>query len=351
MESWSADLIESLGGHPGITPGFAKLEKDGLLFTQFYASGNRSHEGIASIIGGCPALPYTTFTANPVKFPQLPSMVRELDSVGYQSSFFYGGQLNYGNLRAYLLSCNFQKIIEGSDISDDDGTVPRGRLGVHDEYMLRKQIEDLKGVKEPFISMLFTISTHSPYDFPMKPVIDWAGDLNPYINSAYYADSCLGEYFKMARTQPWYDNTIFILIADHSHDSYKHWRGESFEFHQVPLLIYGDMLKDEFRGVRIDRIADNSSLPRTILKQVDLPTGSFKWGSDLFNPYSPEFAYVVLNDGYMWKTPKGEVIYSMLWQYYYSRKFPEGTTQSQIDSFIKDGKSYVEVLFQDFLDL
>jgi len=347
MESWTADIIESLGAHPGITPEFARLEKDGLLFTRFYCSGNRSHEGIASLLGGHPALPYTTFTANPVKFQGLPSMTQLINSVGYHSSFYYGGQLNYGNLRAYLHYNQFEKIVEENDI---DPSIPRGRLGVHDEYMYNRHIEDLKEMQEPFFSVLFTLSSHSPYDYPMEPVIDWAGNENDFINSAYYADKCLGDYFRVASQQSWFDNTIFIIIADHGHNSYKNWRYESYEYHHIPLLIYGEQLKDHLKGTKNERIADNSSLSKTILHQLDLPADGFKWGSDLFNPYSPEFAYVVLNDGYMWKTPYGEVVYSPWWKHYYSKVFPEGATAEDIESFTRDGKSYVQVLFQDFLD-
>ncbi|MCU0371127.1 MAG: LTA synthase family protein [Bacteroidales bacterium] len=185
MESWTADLIESLGANPGITPEFAKLEKEGLLFTKIYCSGNRSHEGIASILGGHPALPYTTFTANPVKFPGLPSMPQIIDSAGYFTSFYYGGQLNYGNVRAYLHYNQFDKIVEESDI---DPSVPRGRLGVHDEYLYARHIEDLKDIPQPFFSVLFTLSSHSPYDFPMEPVFDWAGHENDFINSVVQED-------------------------------------------------------------------------------------------------------------------------------------------------------------------
>ena len=348
MESWTADLIESLDGRPGITPEFAKLEKDGLLFTQFYCSGNRSHEGIASLIGGYPALPYTTFTANPVKFPNFPSMVKILDQAGYHSSFYYGGQLDYGNLRAYLRFNQFEQLVEESDI---DPSIPRGRLGVHDEYMYKRHIEGLNNMQKPFFSVFFTLSSHSPYDFPMEPVIDWAGTENQYINSAYYADKCLGEYFEMARKQPWFDSTLFIIIADHGHNSYKNWRYESYEYHRIPLFFYGKVLNDEFKGVKISRIADNSSLPKTILKQLNLPATEFGWGSNLFNPYSPEFAYVVLNDGYMWKSPEGEIVYSMMWKHFYKKDFPEGTTPEKEESFIRKGKSYVQVLFQNFLDL
>ena len=348
MESWTADIIESLGAEPGITPEFAKLEKEGILFSRFYSSGNRSHEGTASLLGGLPALPYTTFTANPVKFPKLPSLTKTLNNAGYYSSFYYGGQLNYGNMRAYLLFNQFEQIVEENDIA---AGIPRGRLGVHDEFLYRRHISDLKDMTEPFFSVLFTLSSHSPYDYPMEPVIDWAGPENPFINSAYYADKCLGEYFKMARNEPWFDNTLFIIVADHGHNSTKNWRYESFEFHRIPLMFYGNVLKEEFRGIQYDRIADNSSVPKTLLKQLNLSAEEFTWGSDLFNPYSPEFAYVVLNDGFMWKSPEGEIVYSMKWDHFYKKDFPDATTHEQTESFIRKGKSYVQALFQAFLDL
>jgi phosphoglycerol transferase MdoB-like AlkP superfamily enzyme len=348
MESWTGDIIESLGAEPGITPEFAKLEKEGLLFTRFYSTGNRSHEGTASVLGGLPALPYTTFTANPVKFEKLPSVVRLLNREGYHSSFYYGGQLDYGNMRAFLLHNQFEVIVEERDIKP---SVPRGRLGVHDEFLYQRQIEDLKSLQEPFFSVIFTLSSHSPYDFPMEPVIDWGGTNNQFLNSAYYADKCLGEYFEIARKQPWFDNTLFILVADHGHASTHNYRYESYEFHHVPLFFYGNALKDEYRGVKNDRIADNSSIPKTILGQLGLQDTGFKWGSNLFNPYSPEFAYVVLNDGYAWKTPEGEIVFAMKWQHFYKKEFPEGTTWQTIEDFIRQGKSYVQVLFQEFLDL
>jgi phosphoglycerol transferase MdoB-like AlkP superfamily enzyme len=348
MESWSADLIESLGGNPGITPEFAKLEKQGLLFTQFYTTGNRSHEAMASIFSGYPALPYTTFTAKPEKFKNMPSMIKILDSAGYHTSFYFGGQLDYGNMRAFLLFNQFDKMIEDANI---EPSIPRGRLGVPDQYIYPVHINDLKNEKEPFFSVLFTLSSHSPYDIPMAPVIDWAAPENPYINSAFYADKCLGEYFEMARKQPWFDSTLFIIVADHGHNTYKNWRYESYEYHHIPLLFYGNVLKEEFRGMKSDRISDNSCLSKTILRQLNLPADKFKWGEDLFNPYSPQYAYFVLNDSYSWKSPEGEIVYSMKWKDFYKKDFPQGSTPEEQEAFIRKGKSYIQVLFQDFLDL
>jgi phosphoglycerol transferase MdoB-like AlkP superfamily enzyme len=347
LESWTADLIESLGAEPGITPNFKDLEKEGLLFTQFYCTGNRSHEALATLFGGHPALPYTTWTENPEKYRKMPSMVRVLNDAGYNSSFYFGGELDYGNMRAYLLFNQFGKIVEEKDI---DPALPRGRLGVHDEFLFDLHLKDAGKFPEPFFSVVFTMSSHSPYDQPMESVIDWAGPNNDFLNSAYYTDKCLGEYFERARQEPWFDSTLFILMADHGHSSQKNWRYESYEYHRVPLLFYGNVLREEFRGKQDSRICDNSSIPRTVLNQLGLPEDQFPWGVNLFNPYSSEFAYVVLNGGYMWKEPGKEIVFAMQWQHYYSFQFPENTPHAEVMNFLGRGKAYVQVLFQEFLD-
>jgi phosphoglycerol transferase MdoB-like AlkP superfamily enzyme len=301
---------------------------------------------MATLLGGHPALPYTTFTENAEKYRNMPSMVRVLNDSGYHTSFYFGGELNYGNLRAYGLFNRFAKIVEERDLDPD---LPRGRLGVHDEYLYAFHLREMEEVTRPFFSIIFTMSSHSPYDFPMEPVIEWAGTFNPFLNSVYYADRCLGEYFEMARKQPWYDSTLFILMADHGHASHKNWRYESYEYHRVPLLFYGEVLRDEYRGAKTGRISDNSALPGTLLNQLNMPSEDFRWSVDLFNPYSPEYAYMVLKNGYAWKTRDGEIVYSFKWQHFYKKQFPEGTSRAQEDEFIRTGKSYVQELFREFL--
>ena len=93
LESWSGDLIEDLGGEPGITPEFRKLQKQGILFDQIYASGSRSEQGMASIFGGFPAHPISSITVQPDKFVKLPSLIKDMKQVGYNTSYYFGGQL------------------------------------------------------------------------------------------------------------------------------------------------------------------------------------------------------------------------------------------------------------------
>lgn len=348
MESWSADLVESLGGEPGITPEFRKLEQEGVLFTHLYASGNRSQQGLASIFSGFPAIPYTTITQYPEKYGKLPSLPRVLEEQGYATSFYFGGDLDYGNILAYVMHNGFDKIVQETDV---DGDVPRGRLGIHDEFMMKLHAEELSGMPEPFFSVLFTLSSHSPYDQPKEHSIDWQGEEALYVNSAYYSDYSLGQYFEMVKKEPWYDSTLFVVIADHSHNTYRNWPVESFNYRRIPMLLLGGALKDEWRGRQVERLSSNGDLPATLLEQMDLRSDDFSWSRDLFNPFSPQYAYFEINDGVGWKTSDGEFIYNSRQDLYLYLAMHSDKSEEDKEMLLRQGKSYVQVVFQTFLDM
>ena len=345
LESWSADLIYTLSGTKGITPQFNKLESKGILFTNFYASGNRSEQAMSAILGGFPSTPITAITHNLDKILKLPSLTKTLEKEGYSTSFYFGGDLMYGGIKSFISVNGFDVIKEESDIDD---AIPRGKLGIHDEYMLNEQLIDLKTEKQPFFSMLFTVSTHSPYDQPMEDVISWAkrSGQNDYLNSAYYTDRSLGEYFEEARKQPWYSNTLFILVADHSHNTYNNWSVDSKEYRKVPLLLYGDVIKDEFLGEKINKIGSQTDIGVTLLSQLNIEHNDFLWSRNLFNPTIPNFAYYESTDGGGWITPNGYFVY---------KKTIDGHPIMEIepqlkDSIIMDGQSYLQEVFREFME-
>jgi len=345
LESWSADLIYTLSGTKGITPQFNKLESKGILFTNFYASGNRSEQAMSAILGGFPSTPITAITHNLDKILKLPSLTKTLEKEGYSTSFYFGGDLMYGGIKSFISVNGFDVIKEESDIDD---AIPRGKLGIHDEYMLAEQLKDLKTEQQPFFSMLFTVSTHSPYDQPMEDVISWAkrSGQNDYLNSAYYTDRSLGEYFEEAKKQPWYSNTLFILVADHSHNTYNNWSVDSKEYRKVPLLLYGDVIKDEFIGEKINKIGSQTDIGVTLLSQLNIEHNDFFWSRNLFNPTIPNFAYYESTDGGGWITPNGYFVY---------KKTIDGHPIMEIepqlkDSIIMDGQSYLQEVFREFME-
>lgn len=342
LESWSADLIEDLGGKPGITPAFRKLEEGGILFTNIYASGARSEQGMASIFGGFPAHPISCITVQPDKYNKVPSLPRELEEAGYSSAFYFGGQLIYGNIKGYIFYNGFQKVMEVYDFPAD---FPKGKLGIHDEFTLGYMANDLSGIRKPFFAALFTLSTHSPWDQPFEKPLDWGDNEHEYINAAYYTDHCLGEFFKEAATKAWYDSTLFILVADHSHNSYYNWHPYSREYHRIPLLFYGNAIREEYRGTTWDLMGNQHDIAATLLAQLHLPADRFHWSKNLFNPYVPEFAYYSNEDGAGWIRRDGYFSFDKDIPYFY---FFEPSENRQ-DTLVMEGKAYLQRVFQEYL--
>lgn len=343
LESWSADLVGALGDSLNITPNFDKLANEGILFTNLYSSGNRSQQGMASIFGGFPAIPITTLTEHPEKYKRLPSLTKQLNNNGYHSSFYFGGQLIYGNIKSYIMYNQFHRIVEGEDFKS---SVPRGKLGVHDEFLFQRNISDLKVEPQPFFTTMFTMSSHSPYDQPINNKITKEVPEKEFVNSAWYTDYALGKFFEDAKKQPWYNNTLFILVADHSHVSHQQHALQTFEYHRIPMLWFGPAIRPEFHGKRIDQIASQTDLPATLLKQLGLNASEFPWSKNLFNPYTPQFAYFESNDGLGWKTPVGYFVYSHLQDQYLDKKIDP----KEEEKTIKEGRSYLQEVFRQFLE-
>lgn len=342
LESWSADLIESLGGDPSITPNFHELEKKGMLFTNFYASANRSQQAIASLFGGLPGLPVTTITNHSEKYYAIPSVLKPLDSVGYYTSFYFGGDLNYGNILSYLRHNEFDRIVEEKDVT---ANLKRGKLGIPDTYMLPWTIDEINVQPEPFFTTIFTVSTHSPYDYPkIFEELEWPQIEKPYINSGKYTDIALKMFMDEARLQPWYDNTLFVFVADHSHSSNKNHRMESFEYHKIPMLLYGEPLQDSLQGTTFDKICGNTDIPATILAQLGLKHDEFIWSKNVFNKCYRPFAFFELYEGLGWKTDEGEFV--MSGKHVVKNTFPEELS----DSLTTQGKAYMQHHFDLFCD-
>lgn len=341
LESWSADLIESLGGEAGITPNFHELEKEGLLFTNFYASANRSQHAMSSLFAGLPGLPVTTITNHPDKYQALPSLVKKLKSIGYHTSFYYGGELSYGYIQSYLRYNKFDKIVEAKDIHEG---FHKGKLGYHDADMMPWYVEQLSQFQQPFFSTLFTQSTRSPYDFPRTfEEIEWPEIEKQYVNSGYYTDMAIKMFMDKARQQTWYDNTLFVFVADHSHITYKNNVEESFDYHKVPMLIYGEPLKDTLKGMTFDEICGNTDIPAMILSQLGQKHDEFFWSKDVFGKCYKPFAFFALNEGFGWKTPKGEFVYDNTGRFI-KNDLPEKIS----DSIVLDGKAYIQYHFDLF---
>ena len=343
LESMSGDFVDELGSNLHITPGLSKLIKDGYLFTNHYASGMLSHQGISAVLSAFPSTPIASITKQPGKYGNLPCFVKDLKTEGYYSSFHFGGQLIYGNIKAYIYYNEFDQIIEGVDF---DANIPEGSLGHHDEYLFTRLLADINESPQPFFAGAFTLSSHSPFDQPVNNYKDIGGNYKDMLNSVYYSVSCLFDFVEKAKLQTWYDSTLFIFVSDHSHPSPFEFPYYSKEVRKIPLIFYGNVLKEEYRGKTFDKIISQTDIAATLLSQLNLPHDKYVWSKDVFNPNAPEFAYYGYDNGFGWISPKGNYAYLMdgqIIEYQFE-------TKSDSLSLIKTGKSFVETLYQQYLD-
>ena len=346
LESWSADLIESLTGTQGVTDCFHALEAEGILFTRFYANGHRSQQAMSSVFSGFPPLPMYDITDDFSKYRHLPSLAAELKKAGYHTSFYFGGNLDYGNIRSFLLHCGFERLVEEKDM---DRRLPRAKLGIHDQYTFALHHRALNEEKQPFMSVLFTMSSHSPYDQPVSPEIAPVGIQHaetPFLNSAKYCDHYLGRYFDAVRHEPWYPHTLFVILGDHSHPTHRETQNQTPDYQHVPLLLYGEVIAPEWRGRRVDRVSSHVDVARSLLRQLGLDASAFVWGQDFLQPGTPGHAYFESYTGGGWIRPSAAYVGLQSGRNWDSHYYGDSAAYPQVE---REGKAWLQRLYQTYV--
>ncbi|MBL4752037.1 MAG: sulfatase-like hydrolase/transferase [Flavobacteriales bacterium] len=346
MESWSANVISSMNGPSDVTPNFDQLVKEGVLFTDFYASGYTSDLAMPAIFSSFHALPVASIVTQPSKVKHLPSLARELNNNGYSTSFYYGGQLHYGNIKSYLMLQDFDEIIEEADLNSD---LPRGRLGVHDEFVFDLHQKELAKIAQqpPFFSTIFSLSSHPPYDMPMKSMKKYGTEHDEYLNSVHYADSCLGVYLSALSELPSYHSTVFMITGDHGFYAPESGDKFSMQFNNIPLLIFGAALKDSIRGTQVSKLCSQVDLAPTLLAQLNIPFEDFTWGKNVLDPTTPEFAYYSGPNSISWIRPYGYFAYENRFERYMHLELTDSLRKEEL---IQEGKVYAQRVFQEYMD-
>ncbi len=336
LESYTAKWVGCLGGVTGVTPNLDKIAADGLLFTNIYAAGDRSEKGQVAVLSGYPNQAITSIIKTPGKTEQLPSLSKTLNAAGYHSSYTYGGELEFANIKSYLLNVGFDKLIDKYSFPVGQRTTS---WGVHDEFVLNRFYNDLNKEKQPFFATLFTLSSHEPYDVPLKHFIG-SDETTEFKNSVYYTDSVIGNFINKSKMAPWWKNTLIVFVADHGHPLPGHDANDRPSKFHIPLIFSGGALK--LKG-KINNIGSQTDIATTILDQLKLPANNFEWGKDLLDSSAKQFAFYSFNNGFGFVTPNGaETIDNVSKKTIY--KDPGLDTND-----IKSGKAYMQFSYEDFL--
>jgi phosphoglycerol transferase MdoB-like AlkP superfamily enzyme len=338
LESFTAKWVGCLGGVPGVTPNLDKIAADGLLFTNIYAAGDRSEKGQIAILSGYPNQATHSIIKTPNKTRSLPSLNKALEKEGYQSSFTYGGELEFANIKSYLVNVGFDELTDKYSFPVSQRTTS---WGVHDEFVFNHFFEDLKNKKAPFFATLFTLSSHEPYDVPMKPHFPGKDETTLFKNSIYYTDSVIGNFIKKSKNESWWKNTLVVFVADHGHPLPGHDANDRPSKFHIPLIFSGGALKAKGR---VDNIGSQTDIATTILHQLDLSSDKFNWGKDLLDSSARQFAFYCFNNGFGFVTPKGSATMDNVSKQiiYIDKNFDS--------SDLKFGKAYMQFSFQDYLN-
>jgi phosphoglycerol transferase MdoB-like AlkP superfamily enzyme len=344
LESFTADIVGAMGGEKGITPNLDLLIHDGLFFDSIYASGTRTDQGIVSLLNGWPATPYYSIMRSTEKVVKLPSLPLVFLQKGYSTSFYYGGESNFSNLNVYCIRQKFEKIIDEKEFPS---SIPRGGWGVQDEFVLKHQLENLSHEKEPFFSVVMTLSNHEPFDVPGQARFPGSSNADRFRNSSAYTDAVLGEYFSKAKQQPWYRNTLFIIAADHGHSLPKGRNIYYPESHKIPLLFYGDVIKPEFRGAIVTKMGGHHDVANTLMNQIDPSSAKqFSWSKNLLNPTVKPFAYYQIDYLAGWIDSRYWYGYSYNRNKFIARSY--NMSEQHLDSMKMYGQSFVQRLYDAY---
>lgn len=343
-ESWNTHSIKSFGGDD-FAPFINSLSRQGIRFTNFYSSGYVSDQGIPSVLSGYPSVSRVSVINQNSKSAKLPCINQDLKKYGYQSGFLFGGDLNYGNIKGYVLNKAFDIMKEEKDI---DPKYARGKLGIQDNDMINVLLENLNAAQTPFVFAWFTLSTHMPYDFEGAKRNLVNHKENDYINSIVFSDHALREFFEKAKNTNWYKNTLFVFVADHSHADHKDFGVYDAEYHHIPLIFFGDVIKPEFRGKEIRDVFSQLDITPTLLKQMGLNTeaGQYVWGRNMFNPYSRHFAYFSTFAGGGVVSDEGKIGYQHGLDKLIINSFGPGNPKST--ELKRLGKAFQQTVFEDY---
>lgn len=288
-ESLGAQFVGSLGGQ-NLTPELDALAQEGWFFTRTYATGTRSVRGLEALTTGFPPTPAEAVVKMPNAQTGFFTLAELLGRQGYGSRFLYGGEAHFDNMRGFFLGNGFDEVVDLPRFSTKPEFV--GSWGASDEDMFKELDHLLMQQRgKPEFILAFSVSNHSPWEYPEGRITP-DGEPDTVENTVRYADWALGRFFETARTRPYWDDTVFLVVADHDARVYGATDIPVERFH-IPALILGGSIAPRTD----DRLISQIDLPPTLLSLIGISSEHPMIGSDL-TVRSPGRAIMQFGDNY-----------------------------------------------------
>lgn len=316
LESWGAIHIDAMRKQMnlpplGVTPNFDNLAQHGRLYTDFYANGQRSIQGAAAVLAGMPTLPGMPFLGEGLEQNQQSFLGVLAQSQGYETLFLQSSDRGSLRFNAIAARAGFSTYLANEDIPElHEHKKTAYTWGTWDHNTFQEANKRFAAAHKPFLGYLFTSTSHTPWLIPDARWKKYTGDkdLDKALNALYYADWALGEFITSAKKSGYYDNTIFILLADHTSEFVDNIENAPNLFH-IPLLIVGPGIKS---GIDT-RIGSQFDIMPTIMDIAGWSAGHAGLGRSLFDNsrLAERAALGVRDNAITWITPKGWVSHDL----------------------------------------
>ncbi|MBK8709228.1 MAG: sulfatase-like hydrolase/transferase [Flavobacteriales bacterium] len=296
LESFSALYSQELAGGDGYMPFLDSLMRQGLNFTNAYANGRRSIDGIPAILASMPQWMSEAFITSPYASLPFTSMANLLAAEGYHTSFYHGGRNGTMGFDGFANSAGFARYMGLNEYPTRD-TDFDGHWGIRDHPFLQFHAQELAKEPQPFFSTVFTLSSHHPYELPEEDAEHFAGGTQPIHPTLRYTDDALRAFFTTARTMSWFENTLFVITADHTADLERTGsQGNKPIDYWVPLLYYSPKptvdweertWDRQFEGItpkRTDRVTQHIDILPTVMHLIGYDKAFFSYGHDALGP-------------------------------------------------------------------
>ncbi|GAA5220170.1 alkaline phosphatase family protein [Membranihabitans marinus] len=341
-EGLTAKAVRPLGGLATVTENLNRYAAEGLLFTNFYANGDRTDKGLISLLSGYYPQTQKSIIKVPNKSKSLPMLPLEMNALGYDTKFYYGGNTNFGNMNTYLKSAGISEVIGGNQFQRKNWN---SKWGAHDHILFNRVLKDMGEYRfsKPFFNIVLTLTSHEPYEFPGPQKFGMDTKENKYLSSLAYTDQALADFLDEARKQPWWENTLVIITADHGNPLPKHPDpyNSPAKYH-IPMIWTGGAVKNP--GRIVENIGSQIDLSYSLLDLLGGQTSEFVWSQNILHEADRHYAQYIYNNGFGILDKKNAVLFD------YNINSSISKQGRRADELEELGKAITQTAYQDYLD-
>ena len=303
-------IFTRLEGQTQVMPHFNRLMDEGVNFTNCYGNSWRTDRGTVCTLSGYPSFPNVSVMKMPDKSQTMPSIAASLKKCGYKTSYLYGGDINFTNMRSYLVATGFETLYSMSHFSKEEQKT--AKWGVRDDITfdaLARLIEQPHD--KPFLIGYSTLSSHEPWDVPTHQLQD------PVLNAFHYLDGCIGTLVSRLKQSEAWNDLLLILIPDHG-ISYGEWDNTKPARNHIPMLWLGGAIR---QARTIPTLCNQSDLAATLLGQMGIPHQEFTFSRDILSKsYVYPTAMNTFTSGFLFTDSTGHIVYDLDFKQFTSKK-------------------------------